>query len=185
MQRTLGLLTVVFTLATIETALAQPGVTTEQHKVLKNEVGDWEAEMKLYPQGPDGPTIDGKCEETSRVLNNGMWLISDFKGDFAGFPFEGHGAFGYNPQKKKYVGTWVDNMNPALTLMEGDYDAKAKTLTMYSEGTDPETGKPMKTKNVTQYLEDGRRIFTMSNQAPGSDKYIKMMELTYTKKKGK
>ena len=175
----------IVSLFSLSQALAQPGpAMTDEHKILKNDVGAWDAKMKIWPQGPDGPVIEGDCEETNRLMTGGLWLISDFKGTFSGVKFEGHGTFGYDPEKKKHVGTWIDNMNPAVSLMEGDYDAETKTMTMYSTGIDPNTRKKTKTKSVGKSIDENTRTFTMSNLAEGSeDKYVKMMEINYTRKK--
>jgi hypothetical protein len=166
-------------------ANAQPGaLLTEEHKIFKTDVGAWDTVMKIYPQGPDGPAIESKGEETNQLLGNGMWLLSFYKGDIGGTAFEGHGTFGYDPKKKKYTGTWIDNMKPTMDTMEGDYDPKTKTLTMYSESIDPETGKPMKMKNVGKFIDNNTRTFTMYTLAPGTkDQYVKMMEIHYTRKK--
>lgn len=179
---TVGILSLLF----MNRAAAQPTtVITEEHKVLHQDVGSWNVKMKLWPEGPDGPVIEGICQEQNRLLGDGLWVISNFKGTFGGIAFEGHGTYGYNTHKKKYVGTWIDTMNSAVSNMEGTYDKESKTLTMYSEGTDPE-GKEMKTKNVSKYIDDNNRVFTMYELAPDSDKdYIKMMELQYTRKEKK
>ena len=34
--------------------------------------------------------------------------------------FHGQGQTGYDPNKKKYVGTWVDSISPTIMIMEGD-----------------------------------------------------------------
>ena len=49
-------------------------------------------------------------------------------------PFEGHGVYGYDVKKAKYVATWVDSMSKHIDMMEGTYDEKSKTLTF--------TGRP-------------------------------------------
>ncbi len=164
---------------------AQPGAApSAEHMIFKTDVGSWDTVMKIYPQGPDNPAIESKGEETNRLLGNGLWLLSEYKGDIGGMKFEGHGTFGYDPQKKKYTGTWIDNMKPTMDTMEGDYDAKTKTLTMFSESKNPATGQPMKMKNVGKFIDNDTRSFTMYNLAPGSeDKYVKMMEIHYTRKK--
>ena len=46
-------------------------------------------------------------------VTGGLWVASTFQGDFGGMTFEGRGQFGYDPAKKKYVGTWIDSMSPA------------------------------------------------------------------------
>jgi hypothetical protein len=173
----------IFTLVCVNAATAQPGVVSDEHKVLKKDVGTWNVVMKIYPQGPDGPAIESKGEETNRLIGDGMWLISNFKGDLGGMTFEGQGTIGYDPGKKKYTGTWIDNMKPTMDTMEGDYDAKTQTLTMYSESIDPATGKPMKMKNVGKSIDNNTRTFTMYSLTPGTkDEYVKMMEIHYTRK---
>ncbi len=165
-------------------ANAQPGSpASEEHKVLKKDVGEWDVEMKLWPQGPDGPVLNGEGQETGRVLGDNLWLISNFKASFSGVEIEGHGTFGYDAKKKKYIGTWVDNMTPTMSQMEGTYDAKTQTMTMFSMGENP-MGKLTKTKHVAKYLDKDTRTFTMSYLAEeGKDNYIKMMEISYTRKK--
>jgi hypothetical protein len=140
--------------------------------------------MKIYPQGPDGPAIESKGVETNRLMGNGMWLLSEYKGQIAGMAFEGHGTFGYDPHKKKYTGTWIDNMKPTMDTMQGDFDAETKTLTMLAESINPATGQPEKMKNVGKFIDENTRTFTMYHPAPGSkDEWVKMMEMHYTRKK--
>jgi hypothetical protein len=44
---------------------------------------------------------------------------------------------GYDPQKKKYVGTWVDSVTPYLWTYEGSLDASGRILTLETEGRIP------------------------------------------------
>lgn len=173
----------IISLTLASSANAQPGAElTEEHKVLHQDLGTWNVKMKLWPQGPDGIVVEGVCQEHNRKLGNGLWILSDFKGTLAGTAFYGHGTFGYNPRKEKYVGTWVDNMTPAISQMQGTYDKKSNTLTMYSEGTDAATGNTTKTKNVSEYIDKNNRKFTMYVLKPGTkDEYVKMMQLQYTR----
>lgn len=178
-----GMLGVIGLVVGTVTAQELP-MPTKEHEILKSDVGTWDTVMKIYPQGPDGPAIESKGTETNRLIGNGMWLLSDYKGDIGGMAFEGHGTFGYNPAKKKYTGTWIDNMKPTMDTMQGDYDTKTKTLTMFSESLDPATGQAMKMKNVGKYIDENTRDFTMYNLAPGTkDEWVKMMEIHYTRKK--
>ena len=70
------------------------------------------------------------------------------------------GQTGYDPQKKKYVGTWVDSMSPSVMVTEGEFDSKTDTMTMNSKGTDP-SGKPYDLKLTTVYKDKNTRVFTM------------------------
>jgi len=110
-----------------------------------------------------------------------MWLVSRFEGEAAGMPFVGVGTSGYDPEKKKYVGTWVDTMTPHLMITEAEYDEEKKPLTGTAEGRDPHTKKPYTAKIVARYVDDDTRVFEM--HMPGEDgKEFKMMEITYKRR---
>ncbi|QDU60196.1 hypothetical protein Pan216_10340 [Planctomycetes bacterium Pan216] len=152
----------------------------DPRELLKREAGTWEAEVKMYMPGSEGP-VTSKGTETNRIIGEGVWLISEFNGDFGGTKFTGFGEYGYDPVKKKYVGAWVDSMTPFLSTMEGEYDPSTKSLTMMSKGRDVRTGKEITTKMVTKYESDTERSLTMLNLTPDG-KEVKMMEINYTKK---
>ena len=54
-------------------------------------------------------------------------------GKLQDFEFKGHGMEGYDNAKKKFVGTWIDNMGTGIMMSEGDYDPSSKTFTYRSE----------------------------------------------------
>ena len=154
--------------------VAKPG---PEHERLKKMEGTWEASIKT-------PGGESKGTATYKMDLGGFWLLSNFKADFGGQPFEGRGADGYDPMKKKYVGTWIDGMMPHLFVMEGDADAAGKVFTLIGEGFDPATGKPAKEKWVTEIKDADTH--TMTFYGPGADgKERKTGELTYTKQKKK
>jgi hypothetical protein len=149
-----------------------------EHALLKGDVGVWDAAVEIF--GGPAPTTS-KGSETNTLLGNGLWLITDFKGEMMGAPFQGHGTAGWDPAKKKYVGTWVDTMSTGVLLSEGTYDASTKTMTSWMEGPDM-TGKVTKMRTVTEYKSPDSRVFTM--YAPGPDgKEAQTMRITYTRRK--
>ena len=83
----------------------------------------------MFAGGPDAEPSVSKGTEVNEVLPGGLWLLSKFEGDFGGMKFSGRGQFGYDPVKKKYVGTWIDSTSTVLSVLEGEYDAKTKTMT--------------------------------------------------------
>jgi hypothetical protein len=166
------------------TARAQegPATPTKEHEVLKQDVGTWDATIKVWMAGPDAEPAESKGTETVTLFGDGLWALGKFEGEFGGMKFEGHSQLGYNAKKGKYVGTWIDSMSDRITPMEGTYDAKTRTLTVVVDAINPATGEPMKETHVHKYLDDGSREFTM--YVPGPDgKDMKMMEVRYTKKK--
>jgi hypothetical protein len=114
-------------------------------------------------------------------MGNGLWLITDFKGDMMGTPFQGHGTSGWDPGKKKYVGTWVDTMSTGVSLSEGTYDPATKSLTSWMEGPDM-TGKVTKMRAVTEWKSPDNRVFTMYATGPDG-KEVPGMRITYTRHK--
>lgn len=112
---------VVPSILLIDVAVAQMPGPTKEHEVLKSDVGTWDAKMKLFHTPGAEPTVQD-ATETVELMPGGMWLLTTYESKIMDMPFSGRGVTGYDPVKKKYVGTWVDNLNPHLHLIEGDYD---------------------------------------------------------------
>ncbi len=169
-------------LALTTSGLASAQGATAEHLALASEVGVWDAQSKFW-MAPDSPPMVSKAIETNTMLG-GMWLISEFKGDMVGMPFLGRGQFGYDPVTKKFVGTWIDSMNPHLSVMEGSMDESNKRLTMLSQGRDARTGKESISKMVTTYVDADHKTFEMFGPVDGKEgEWWKMMEINYTRKK--
>jgi len=158
--------------------MPQPG---PEHEILKKDVGVWDATVETSME-PGGQTMSSKGVETNKLLGSGLWLVSEFKGEFAGQPFEGRGISGYNPMKKKYVGCWVDSMSTGLSLTESTYDPAKKTMTGSFEGPD-ESGKAVKMKTVSEWKDDGTRVFSMYMPTPDGKEFMGM-RISYKRKAG-
>ncbi len=164
-----------FALASTRASAQEPPQPTKEHAILKMDAGTWEADGKFFVPGMDA--ITSKGEETNRMMGD-LWLISDYK-DAGGF--EGHGILGYDPEKKKYVGSWADSMASYVHTMEGTYDAKTKTLTMMVDAKDP-AGKSIKQRHVTVFKSADAKDFAV--YMPGPDgKEMKLMEIALKRKK--
>ena len=153
--------------------MPQPG---PEHEMLKKDVGTWDATVETF-MAPGAPAAVSKGTETVTMMG-GFWQLSEFKSEMMGQPFEGRGATGYDPAKKKYVGTWVDTMTPGYYTTEATYDAATKTMAAVMEGPDP-TGAVSKTKATTQWKDADTRVFTMY----GPDAKSVMMRITYKRRK--
>ena len=112
------------------------------------------------------------------TMLGGFWQITEFKSEMMGQPFEGRGTTGYDPAKKKYVGTWIDTMTPGYATVEGTYDPATKTMTAMMEGPGPD-GAVMKMKETTEWKDPDTRVFTM--YAP--DGQTVSMRITYKRRK--
>ncbi len=133
-----------------------------EHEKLKQLVGNWDAVMEMGGQKSDATAV-------YKSICGGMWLASDFEGNVAGQKFSGHGLDGYDLNKKKHVGIWVDSMASAPMTYEGDVDPKTKLLTMSGESVGPD-GKSRKFKNTTEMKDPDHMTFKMYMvQVDGSD----------------
>jgi Protein of unknown function (DUF1579) len=151
-----------------------------EHEMLKRDVGVWDATVEM--QGPPGtPASVSKGTETVSLIGGGLWQITEFKGEIMGQPFEGRGATGYDPSKKKYVGTWVDSMTAGLSTVEATLDSSKRVMTGTMEGTDP-TGAVSRMKEVTEWKDADNRVFTLYIPLPDG-KEIPVMKITYKRRK--
>jgi hypothetical protein len=146
-----------------------------EHAELKKLEGTWDAAVTLQ----DGKK--SKAEATYKMECGGLWLASDFKGEFDGKPFHGKGLDTYDAAKKKYVAVWVDSMMTAPLIMEGTHDESTKTTTQIGECPGPD-GKPMKMKGVTKDIDNDHMTFEMYTIGPDG-KETKMMTIAYTRRK--
>jgi hypothetical protein len=156
---------------------------TAEHERLTLDVGTWDATVRCYMQGPGSEPSISHGTEIVELLPGGLWALSDFEGQFGDASFHGHGQSGYDPLKKKYIGTWIDSMSPSIMTMEGDYDPKTKTLTMYGKGTDPRSGKPYEAKMTTEHKDKDSRVFAMFRKSDDSKgQFVKAMEISYARR---
>ena len=163
-------------------AQMSPPEPTKEHKLLQQDVGVWDAEMKIWMQGPDSDPAVSKGVERVRPLGD-LWIISNFEGDVSGQQFTGHSQMGYDPLKKKFVGTWIDTVSPHISTMEGTYDEATQELTMLMTNIDPATNKESKAKTVSKSVDKDTRVFTMFMETPGvGDGWTKMMETNYNRR---
>jgi hypothetical protein len=151
-----------------------------EHEVLKQDAGTWDAVVEVYMQ-PGAAPATSKGVETNVMGCGGLCVVTDFKSDMMGTPFEGRGMSTWDPAKKKYVGSWTDSMSTGLAISEGTWDAQTRTFTGWMEGPDM-TGRTVRTKMVGEYKPDGTRVFTAYG-APENGKEPIQMRITYTRRK--
>ena len=162
-------------LSIAQLSFAQQGAEpTEQHKMLTKHVGDRSGTMAVFMAGPDADPTEMPFKETNTAILNGLWVKTTFE---AG-PYTGFGLTGYDPMKKKFVGTWSDNMSPHLSLMEGEFDKETEMMTMAFEAFDAGSGKVVKHRATTKYKSDKAVSMTMHVQRE-KDKWTKTFTLKY------
>ena len=94
--------------------------------------------------------------------------------------FKGQGTEGYDNVKKKFVGTWMDNMSTGIMTSEGDYDPATKTFT-YTGEMEMVPGMKQKIREVVKLTDKDHMDFEWYEDRGGKE--IKTMEINYTRKK--
>ena len=148
-----------------------------EHAVFDLDVGTWDADILVTPQ-PDAPPVPSRGVAKNRLACGGRWLITDFENETSGF--EGHGVYGYDPAKQKYVGTWVDNMRSFLAVAEGKWDKDTMTMTYTTEAEIG--GKKVKWREVTDKKQPDVMVFKQYFPKPGGGESV-MMEVTYRRRR--
>jgi hypothetical protein len=152
-----------------------------EHAILKDLAGEWDCTVTMPAMTPGGKPDVSKGSEKCVLAMNDLWLVSDYTGTFMGGPFSGHGVTGYDTDKKKYVGFWVDTMTTAAEPMSGTYDAASKTLNMSMKAKD-QTGKDTTMKMVTHFVDKDSHWFEIVGAGPDG-KDMQMFKIEYKRKK--
>jgi hypothetical protein len=135
--------------------------STKEHEWLQQFAGTWDYEIEVFME-PGKPPMKAKGTELARMIG-GFWVVGEGKGDMGGTTFTNITTFGYDPTKKKYIGTGIDSITSTLWQYEGSVDATGKILTFETEGPCPmRAGQLTKFRGVTEFKSKDHRVFTSS-----------------------
>jgi len=154
----------------------------KEHLWLQKLVGEWtsEAEMTMKPDQPPIKTIG---TETVRSLG-GLWILAEGQGEMPGGGMATMMlTLGYDPQKKRYVGTWIGSMMTYMWVYDGALDPAGAVLTLDTEGQSMAgDGKMAKYQDVIELKSDDHR--TLSSQVLGDDgEWHRFMTAHYWRRK--
>jgi hypothetical protein len=161
-----------------------PAKPLPEHQWLDKLVGEWDTSADCN-MGPDQEPFKGKGHETVRSIG-GLWVVAEGKGEMPG----GGTAhmvltLGYDPEKKRYVGTWIGSMMTILWVYDGELEADGKTLSLYAKGPNmTETGFGQGTalyRERITFVTDDHRTWTSAVQ--GEDgQWNHIMQADYRRK---
>lgn len=106
--------------------IAQP---EDGHRWLEQLVGEWTYEGEATDQ-------EGKAIGTESVRSlGGLWFVAEGTGDMGGSEeMRTMMTLGYNPQTKRFPGTWIGSMMTHLWIYDGEMDSAKKILTLNCVG---------------------------------------------------
>lgn len=154
----------------------------KEHAWLQNLVGEWTSEMECV-MGPDQPPIKNKGIESVRSIG-GLWTMGEGSGEMPdGNKMTSMMTLGYDPQKQRFVGTFIASMMTHMWVYEGTLDAAGKVLTLDTEGPGMSgDGKMMKYKDIITFVDNDHRILTSRVQSDDGQ-WTEFMTAHYRRKK--
>jgi len=152
--------------------------TDEHHKELAWFVGTWDTESRGMGQAP------AKGAAEFKWIIEGRWLSEEMHGTLMGMPFHGFGVMGFDRFKKKWVTTWVANMDTAMLRFEGVVvDPTGKVRVLWCPMDEPLTGEHDKpAKMVYRKIDEDTFAFELWDMAMGPEGG-KVLDITYKRKK--
>lgn len=165
-------------LAADEPQNQQPREQKHPAAFLQQLVGEWSAVVYAVQDPAEDPyRFEGK--ETSRMLGR-QWLVSEFYSEVEGVTINSILTIGYDPTIEKFVGTYVNSMQPQLWTYEGTLNDEGTTLTLKTEG--PFMGDPEQKAEFRVVIErKGADQWTMGSQIfmPDEDKWVEFLSFEY------
>jgi len=150
----------------------------EEHRWLQQLVGQWTFEGEATME-PGQPPSKHNGSETVRAIGD-LWILGEGSGEMPG----GGKAtmlltLGYDPQKKRFVGTWLGSMMTHLWIYDGELDAARKILTLNAEGPDMSNeGNMAKYRDVIELKSRDHRVLT-SHMLGADGKWHQFMTAHY------
>jgi len=149
-------------------------------EVLKASLGVWDAEIVVWPAGPDSPSITFKGVETNRGYGE-YWIASDFESQFMGQTMKVHSIIGYDLDRKKLVGMVVDH-GPYAASMTGDYDKNTRTVTWITKAKDV-SGRPMVQRTLVTQKSPNERLLVLMTSGKTKGECTRFMQIRFVKRK--
>jgi hypothetical protein len=152
----------------------------KEHAWLQKLVGEWTCEGECAMEPGHAETF--KATESVRSLG-GLWVVAEGHGEMpGGGPATSMMTLGYDPQRNRYVGTFIASVMTHLWVYDGALDAAEKVLTLDTEGPAMAgDGKMARYRDVIEFEGDDHRV--LSSQVLGDDgQWHRFMTAHYRRK---
>jgi hypothetical protein len=122
--------------------------------------------MQMASQDGSPPVVLNGTE-LDTLGGRGTWVISDFRSQLEGHPFQGHAILSLDPATGRLQRVWADSTSPSFWASEGTWDPATSTLTMWIESVDS-VGQKVRWREETVIKNEDTRTFTMYVPGPQS-----------------
>ncbi|MDJ0836520.1 MAG: DUF1579 domain-containing protein [Acidobacteriota bacterium] len=117
--------------ARIEALHPQP-----EHELLKRFAGEWQFEKRSAPADGAPPQRVGSGSVEAEMLG-GFFVVCKWSGDLYETDFKAVQTLGYDVDKGRYSGSWVDSIMSYRWQYDGSLEAVSKELVITAGGPGP------------------------------------------------
>lgn len=151
-----------------------------EHRWLQQLLGEWRYSCEMTCEPGQPPQV---AEGSERVRRLGeLWVLCEGEGDMPGCGrVQTLMTLGFDPQRGRFVGTWIGSMMTWLWRYDGQLDADRRVLTLASEGPSfTAEGKLANYQDIITLGDEGRR--TLDSRVQGEDgEWRPIMTARYTR----
>ena len=165
------------TVAALHVAM-DPG---EGHKKLEPLVGTFDVKVRTWVD-PSQPPVESSAVAVSEWVLGKRYVQTMLSGFTLGDAWSGIAYAGYDTVAKKYVATYMDSGGTGMDWFTGSMSPDGQSATLAATGYDAITLEPVKTEMRLRITPGGDHV-TEVWQADRSGKWVKMIELQYTRRK--
>lgn len=145
-----------------------------EQKQLAKRAGTYKVTAHSW-SAPGAEMMVSQATATFTMQLDGRFLQQDYKGSYAGAPFDGFGLTGYNNQTERFQFIWADSMGTGMMYGQGGMDGD--TLQWRARATDPLRGVvPMW---GTETFDDPDRFVSTMYMNAEDGREFKVMEIIY------
>jgi Protein of unknown function (DUF1579) len=131
----------------------------KEHRWLQQLVGEWTFEATPCAT-PGQPATKQQGTQAIRSIGD-LWVQGEGQGEMPG----GGAAtmiitLGFNPQKQRFVGTWVGSMMTHLWVYDGALDPAGMVLTLNAEGPSMSGNGMAKYQDIIELKSDDHHTLT-------------------------
>lgn len=138
---------------------------TKEHAWLQKFVGKWKGEGEA--SGPPGtPPMKWTVDQTTRLIGD-IWIASESSGVMpGGMPCTMIITLGFDPEKKRFSGTFIGSMMTHLWIYNGELDAAGQVLPLNAEGPSMMGPGFVKYQDIIEVISDDHHILSSQMQMP-------------------
>lgn len=166
--------------AEMEAKMQEAATPGAEHAVLNALIGEWTVSNRSWMK-PGAKVQHSTGTSTNTWVLGERFVKQEYRGNWAGQPFEGLSYLGYDNVKKEYVSVWMDNMSTAMIRSKGQYDSRTKTIEDSGTFSCPINGE-VSFRSTWKIVNQNKLIFTMFMQTEGGREF-KSTEITYKRVK--